>query len=149
MLLRLHITEDLPGLVDACNQSVDVALVVVHVERSARRRRYVEPPHQWLRAMMAGANANALTVENRRQIVGMHVAEGEAQNSAPLAGRRAIDMEALDRREPFLRRGHQRSLVRAPTVHATLVEILDHRGETDGIGRVRCPGLYLVRQHVP
>src|SRR5450759_977693 len=103
----------------------DIALDVVDVERRPRCPGHVEPPHQRLCAVVTGANANPLTIENCREVVRMHIAEREAQYAAPLARGRSIDVQTLDRRETLLRLRHQRSLVREHAIHANAVEILD------------------------
>src|SRR6267378_8328131 len=69
--------EQLSGFTHRGNERVDVVHVVVDVERCARCRRHAEPPHQRLRAVMPGADADAVAVEDRGEVVGMDVAVRE------------------------------------------------------------------------
>ena len=59
---------------------------------SPRRR----AAHQWLCAVMSGANANAFAVKNRRKIVRMELGHREAEDRAPLRRRRSVDLNAID-----------------------------------------------------
>src|SRR5690348_7178955 len=66
---RLLGGEDCLRLLNARDQRIDVALVVVDVERSAGGRRHLEPSHERLRAVMAGTHANADLIENGGNVV--------------------------------------------------------------------------------
>src|SRR4051812_36554272 len=94
--------EDLPRLLYSRHQCVDVALVVVDVERCASCRRYIEPAHQWLRTVVSRTNADSFAIQDRREIVWMNVVQREAHDAAPLARRRSVDTKSFDRLESLL-----------------------------------------------
>ena len=79
-----RMTEYLLCLVHSGDQRIDVAAIVVNVERRASGRAHIEPSHERLRAVIAGANADPVAIENRRKIVRMHVAKCKAHDTASL-----------------------------------------------------------------
>src|SRR5687767_8166413 len=118
LLSDMGVAEQLFGGHDAGYERVDVGLVVVHVEGRARGGWHVEPPHQRLRAVVAGADADAGAVENCREIVRMHVAEREADHAAALLSCGAVDVQPLDIRQPHHGAADQLPFVPAHFVHS-------------------------------
>ena len=75
--------EDIGGAVERIGQRVDVGAVVVEVEaRPGGRRCTPSDPHQRLGAVVAGADAHVALVEHLADVVGVDVAEGEAEHAA-------------------------------------------------------------------
>ena len=75
------------GAVERIGQRVDVVAVVVQVEAGPRRGGDAEHPHQRLGAVVAGADAHVALVEHLADVVGVEVAEGEAEHAAADARR--------------------------------------------------------------
>src|SRR5947209_12575271 len=67
--------EDCLGLLQRGGQAIDLPLDVVEVDRRARRRRHAKPGHQRLAAVVPRAHAQALLVEDRRQVVRVDLVE--------------------------------------------------------------------------
>src|SRR5688572_31519748 len=84
----------------AFDQRIDVAAIVVHVERRTSPGAYVEPPHQRLRAVVTRTNADPVAIEDGREVVRMHVTQRKAHDAAPRRRRRAVDRYAFDLHEP-------------------------------------------------
>ena len=61
--------------------------------------------HQRLRAVVAGADGDALAVEQRGQVVGVDLAQREGDHAAAPLGRRPVDGEIGNRAEPLQRVG--------------------------------------------
>ena len=78
-------TEDVGGAVERIGQSVDVVAVVVEVEAGAGGGVDAEQAHQRLGAVVAGADADVALVEHLADVVGVDVAEREAEHAAALA----------------------------------------------------------------
>ena len=77
--------------------AVDVVARGVDGERRARRRGDAEAPHQRLRAVVAGADADALAAEDLGHVVRVHAVERERDERAALVGvRRAVDRQPVD-----------------------------------------------------
>src|SRR6266513_2915557 len=79
---------------DAGDERLHVALVVVDVKRRARGGRHVEAAHERLRAVMAGAHAHAVTIEDGRDIMRVHARERERHDAAArgeVAGSEQLD----------------------------------------------------------
>ena len=66
------------------NESVDVFPGVVEREGCAHGCRYAEVLHHGLRAVVAGPHRNALVVEDRSDIVGVHSVERKRHDRGPL-----------------------------------------------------------------
>jgi MFS family permease len=82
---------DSTNLVEPVDEPLHVARRVVHGERRARRRRYAELSHQRLRAVVAGADTDALATEDLPDVVGMGALERERHERAPVRrGKRAM-----------------------------------------------------------
>ena len=69
--------EDLLHRAEPGDQAVDVVVRRVHGERRARRRRDAEALHQHLRAVVAGAHADALAAEDLGDVVRVDAVERE------------------------------------------------------------------------
>src|SRR5258708_34078380 len=100
LLDQLWRREDRARVVDRAHEGIDVALITVNVERRTRRSRDAEPPHERLRAVMPGANADALLVQHRGQVVRMNIGHREAHDTTALLRLRTKDMHAFDLRPP-------------------------------------------------
>src|SRR3954452_24538054 len=73
-----------------------LAACIVQGKAGARRGRYSEPGVQRHRAVVAGANRDAVAVEQLSQVMGMRVLDGESYNRALLVERRRTqDAEAV------------------------------------------------------
>ena len=70
-------------------------LGVVESERRSCCRGNFEVGHQWLGAVMPGANGNTLVIEQRAEIVWMHVSDDEGDDPDALLCR-ADDAQAFD-----------------------------------------------------
>src|SRR4029079_2607732 len=88
--------EELLGAPERFYEGVDVVLVVVDVERGPGRRRDAEHPHQRLRAVVPGPDADAVLVEHLRDVVRVDALEGEGDRAAPaLDAARPVDRESV------------------------------------------------------
>ena len=70
----------------AFDQGLDIAGVAVRGKAGARGRRDAKQFHQWLRAMVAGANRDALVIQYGADVVGMHPVEREADDPRAVFG---------------------------------------------------------------
>ena len=78
------------------DQGVGVGFVVVNVERSAGRGGDSEHAHERLGAVVAGAHAHGLLVDDLRDVVGVDAVEQERDRPAPHVGvERAVDREVV------------------------------------------------------
>src|SRR5687768_11739907 len=75
----------------AVHQRLHIRFVVVDVERGARRRGDIEAPHQRLRAMVAGTDADAALVQYCRKVVRVDPLDGERDDTAPVRERGTVD----------------------------------------------------------
>ena len=98
---------------------------------------------------MPGADADAVLVEDRREIVRVHAVHGERDHAGPLVGWRSVHLDAGDLRQRIGNERGERHLVRAHAGHAERREVVARGGHPDGVGRVRRPRLEFVWQHVP
>src|SRR3954452_13939213 len=89
---------DLPDAADGRGEPVDVLGRVVEVEARAVRGGDAELAHQRLAAVVAGADADAVEVEELGDVVGMHLATGgldvEADDAGALLGGRSVERDA-------------------------------------------------------
>ena len=85
----------------------------VEVEARARRRRDAEPRHQRLRAVVAGADRDALPVEHLRDVVRVDPVDVERDDPGAALRRRAVARDAVDLAE-LLERVRERARARAP-----------------------------------
>src|SRR5919201_965173 len=129
-------------------QQGDLLGRVVHREARTARADDAAPAHQRLRAVMTGAHGDALRVEGGGDVVGMPAVDRERDDGGTLASR-AVDPHSRDRAQHLHRLQGKRLLVLAHTLHAELLEILDRRGEPDGLGDRRRAGLESPGQIVP
>src|SRR5437879_4761931 len=98
--------------------------------------------------MMTRANADAVAIEDRRQIVGMNVAVREWNDAGPMVAW-SVDGHALDLGEPLNGDPGKRGLVLGNAVHPQLLQVSDRSTEADRRFDVRRPTLELVRDLVP
>src|SRR5204862_3080053 len=111
---------------DRSYETLDVINVIIDVEGCAGRRGDAEPPHQRLGAMMARADADAVPVENRGQVVRMDVAVGEGHDAGPVVPR-TVDGDPLDLREPLDRDSGELLFVLGNVFQTQLLEIGNRR----------------------
>ena len=106
--------EDAADGAEPVDQPLDVLARVVHGERRARRRRYAEPAHQRLRAVMPGAHADAPAPEDLPDVVRMGAVQRERHQRAPVRRRRrALDRQPGHLAEPAARAPRRRAPPRA------------------------------------
>src|SRR6185437_11414110 len=92
-------------LPDCTDEGVHIGGGAVKVERCPGGGGQVQTAHQWLRAVVAGANTDALAVEHRRDVVRMHADECERNDAAPEGNfawtiqREPVDLTKLRQRE--------------------------------------------------
>src|SRR5688500_19236109 len=98
---------------------------------------------------MAGADTDTLAVQDRSEVVRVHILECEAHHSAPLADGGSVDAQPFDLGEPRLGERHEAPLVGEYPVHSDPLEVGDGGRETNRASGVRSSRLELVRQHVP
>src|SRR5580698_7394380 len=104
--------EERPGARDGRGEPVDLLEGVVEGERSVRGGRYLEEFHHRHGAVMAGADGDAILVEDRAEIVRMHALDDEGHQACLVAGG-ADDPEPLDPGQGGRRIVEQRVFVRA------------------------------------
>ena len=90
--------KDLPHAPERAHQRVDLVASVVHRQRCARGRGHAEAIHDRLRAVMTGADGDALAIHDRPDVVRVHPVEHERQD-AGLPPRRADQAQSVDRGE--------------------------------------------------
>src|SRR6516225_11012748 len=95
--------------------------------------------------MGAGANRNALPVDDRRDVVRMGALQLEG-NHRSLALRRADQAQRIDLAELLLRIADKIMLMRGNALLADRVDIVDGRPEPDRLDDRRRAGLELVRR---
>ena len=76
--------EERASCVEGVGESVDIGGVVVDVDRGASSGANAEEFHERLGAMVAGANADRVLVENLGDVVGMQAVEIETEHAAAL-----------------------------------------------------------------
>ena len=136
-------------LVQAVDQPVDLLGDGVEVEARARGRGDAEASHQRLGAVVAGADGDALPVEDLRDVVRMDPGDVERDDpGTPLDGR-PEDADPVELGELGQRVLGQLVLVPLDRVEADLVEVVDRDAEAVGLRNRGCAGLELVRQLVP
>src|SRR3972149_3649881 len=67
---------------DPFGKSIHFLFCIVNIKTRPGRRFNPQKIHQWLCAMVAGTDCNALGIQNRSYIMGMHIANIEAYYSA-------------------------------------------------------------------
>src|ERR1041385_9159556 len=135
-MLRRQDAEQLARLPQRRDERVDVVDVVIDVKRRARGRRNAKAPHQRLRAVVPGADADAVAIQNRGEIVRMDVAVREWNDPrAVVAG--AVHGNPLDLTESLYGDPGELLLVLCNAVEAELLEIRDRRAEPDRCLHVR------------
>src|SRR3954471_6234358 len=78
--------EDPLHLFDPAHQGLDVRAVAVRREARAGGRLDAEPAHQWLSAMVAGADGDARIVQYGGGVVRVHPVDVEADDSGGILG---------------------------------------------------------------
>src|SRR5207253_1224043 len=95
-----------PGILESVDEGVDLGWGVVDEEARARRGDAVEPPHQWLSAVMAGPDGDAVLIEHLTEVVRVNVAVVESDHAdALLCARRTVDRDTGDGRKLLHRIG--------------------------------------------
>src|SRR5919205_1038206 len=135
--------EDFDDLLHGRDEGVHLFPGVVEGEGGAGRGRDAEVLHDGLRAVVAGADGDALLVEDGAHVVRVHLVDDEGQHARLLA-RGADDAHALDRRELLGRVTEQLLLVRVRGLAVDAVEVVNRGAEADGRGDGRRARLELV-----
>src|SRR5918993_3118651 len=91
------LAEDFDHFPHRGGEAVNLLLRVVEGEGGAGRGRHFEVLHDGLRAVVAGADGDALAVEDGAHVVRMHLFDDEGED-ARLVARVADDADALDGR---------------------------------------------------
>ena len=125
--------------------TVDVLGRVVEVEARAVRRRDAELAHQRLAAVVAGADRDAVEVEELRDVVRVRPAgvEVEADDPGAPVRRRAVQRHARDLAELLERVPGEGVLVGLDRLEPDGLEIVDGGAEPDGLRHRRGAGLEL------
>ena len=141
----------LPGGVQPGDQLVDVVLVGVHVERGAGRRGELQVRHQRLGAVVARPDRHpVLLVDDGGDVVGVDVAEREADRPAPLVDVVwPVDHQVGHLGQPFEGVPGDRHLVGAHRRHPHLLEVVDGGTEPHRLGDGRGSRLELVGHRCP
>src|SRR3954454_9520089 len=142
---RKHLTDG----VEAVDELVDLLGDRVEVEARPIGSRDAELLHQRLAAVVAGADRNALQVEDLRDVVRMDVLEVERDDAGATIGGRAVEPDARHLRQAAERVGGELVLVRLDRVEPDSLEIVDRRAEADRLRHRRRARLELVRQLAP
>src|SRR5258708_3639665 len=111
------------------DELVDLLLHRVQIETRAVRCGYAELLHQRLTAVMAGANRDALHVENLRDVMRMDPLDVERDDACAPLGRRAVERDAGYVREAPERVGSELLLVLVDRLEAGRVEVVDGGAE--------------------
>src|SRR5215208_1552380 len=98
--------------------------------------------------MVPAPYRNALVVQELREVVRVHVRQGEGDEPGPVS-LRAVQGYAFDLREPAVRVLPEMSLVVSHVLHAQPVEVVHGGTESYGLRDVHSAGLELVGQVVP
>src|ERR1044072_475133 len=122
--------KDLDYFLDRFRQDIDFLLRVVEGKRSARSRGNLETLHDWLRAMMAGANGDALLIEDSANVVRMNIVDRERDHTQ-FFFRRADDAYAFNRQQPLRRVVQQVMLVSRGFLATDDVQIINRRAQTN------------------
>src|SRR5262245_41927544 len=140
---------DLLHAAHARGEAVDVVGRVVEVEAGAVRRGDAELAHERLAAVVAGADRDAVEVEELGDIVRVRALDVEADDAGALLSRRAVERDARDLAEPIERVPGEEVLVGLDGLEPDGLEILDRGAEPDGLGHRRRSCLELGWQLAP
>jgi hypothetical protein len=120
--------------VDPVHEAVDLLAQGVQIEARARRRGYAELPHEWLRAVVARADGDALPPEDLRDVVRVDALDVEGDDPAAALRRgRTVDADAVDLADTAERVLGELVLVRLDRLEADLVQVVDRGAEADGL----------------
>src|SRR4051794_15173268 len=115
--------EDPPNVAEGIDEAVDLLARVVDCEARSGGRRHSEPVHQDLSAVVAGANADRVPVEDLRDVVAVDVLELEGDDPGSIvAQRRAEDAQAGNLTQALQRVRRELDLVRMRRVQPDRVE---------------------------
>src|ERR1043166_3918876 len=140
---RRPLRKDLDDLLHRRGEAFDLFPRVVEGEGGARGGRHAEVLHDGLRAVVAGADGDALPVEDCAHVVRVNVVNDEGQYARLLA-RVADDADALDGGDSFGRVPQKLLLVREGGVAVERVQVVNRRAESDLRGDGGRAGLELV-----
>src|SRR5690242_14905997 len=116
--------EEVPYVLQALDQCVDLGRSGVQIERRSRGRGNSVPQADRPRAVVADPDRDALLVEDLAHVVRVDVTEREGDGRAPVLGRaRADDPEVGYLRQALDRVLGQRVLVGEDLVHADRLQI--------------------------
>ena len=130
-------------------RSMSSCVLWIAIDARVEARR-AEAAHQRLRAVVAGAHADALAAEDLGHVVRVDALDREADQRAALVEvGGAVDRQALDLGEPLERVGRDLAAVLAHRVHARLGQPVDRGAEADRLGHRHRAGLELGRRLGP
>src|SRR5713226_3310620 len=142
--------EQLAGFAQALHQQVDLVLGVVQVEAGAGRSGHAQLAHQRMAAVVAGADADALAIQDLGQVVGVHVAVTEGDSAATdLDVTRAVDLDLGHLAQGAERVGGELLLVLTDGLHADAPQVVDGYTQADHVGHVGRASLEFPGQLVP
>lgn len=122
--------QNLNHLFDCFRQFINFLARIVESKRSARGCRNTEKLHHGLRAVMSGANGDALLVKDRADVVRMNVFDRERQNGCFFL-RRADNAHAFDCRKFFGRVFEQFVFIAGGGFKINRIQIINRRAESD------------------
>src|SRR5262249_28447072 len=137
-----------PG--DGCQEPRHFVRSVEDREGGPRGADDAEPAHERHGAMMAGADGDALGVEQRGDVVRVQALDGERHHGPAVDGHgRAVHRDPGDSSKALERLARERPLVLADSLHAELLQVFDRRSQPDRLGDRRCARLEPPGKVVP
>src|ERR1039458_9671595 len=110
--------EDFAPSDERIHEHVDVAGIVVHADARPRGRAHPEAAHQRLRAVVAGADANARAARQLGYVVGVHALDREGRKApTALSLGRSHQAQSRDLSQALEHVGGEGLLVRTHALH--------------------------------
>src|SRR5690606_12771314 len=142
--LRGSSSENPLGSFDPAQQRGDIVFVAVESEAGSCGGRDAEALHQWLRAVVAGANGDVLFVQDGPEIVRVNAVEREADDAGAVVGPEQAHVVHPSQRLAKLR--DQRGLVGVDRVEADAGDVVASGGEPDRLDDGGRAGLEALRR---
>jgi hypothetical protein len=127
-------SKELVAELQRIDQRVDLCLCVVQTEGRTAGRRYAHMRHQRLRAMVPGADRDALLVQHGRDVMGVGRTLHRERKYRGLAGRLTLDGQPVQAIETRARIVPQARLVCRDVVHAKRHHVVQRRTQPDHLG---------------